>query len=105
MRTAGKDLALLRKAGVWTGERDMLMNAVILLCIHAKREHKPLGNLHNLASAVEDGDSEAAEKSYSQLRDEVAQTLQKYPDIVGTLKTMAGVMDETIEQIPVPAGD
>jgi len=41
VRTPREDIALLWEAGVWNGDRDPLMNAVILLCMYAKRRHKP----------------------------------------------------------------
>jgi hypothetical protein len=99
MRTPKEDIELLGRAGVWEGERDPLMNAVILLCMYAKRRHKPVRNLHNLANAVEKGDAEAAQKYYSRLTQEVSITLGKYPEIQGTLETMSQMTGEDFEQI------
>lgn len=99
MRTAKEDIALLGEAGVWESDRDPLMNAVILLCMHVKGRHKPVRNLHNLAKAVEKGDGQAAQTYYDRLAAEVSTTLQKYPDIVGTLETMSQMTDEDMKQI------
>lgn len=97
--TAKEDIALLGQAGVWNGDRDPLMNAVILLCMYAKGRHKPLRNLHNLAKAVEKGDEQAAQRFYARLADEVSGTLPKYPDVVGTLETMSQLTEEDMERI------
>ena len=99
MRTANEDIALLGEAGVWQGERDPLLNAVILLCMYAKGRHKPLVNLHKLANAVEKGDAAAAQKWYDRLDEEVTKALRKYSDIAGTLETMSQVSDETMGEI------
>jgi hypothetical protein len=74
------------------------MNAVILLCMYAKRRHKPVRNLHNLANAVEKGDA-AAQKHYSRLAQDVSSTLGKYPEIQGTLETMSQMTDEDFGEI------
>lgn len=99
MRTAKEDIALLGQAGIWKGDRDPLMNAVILLCMYGKGRHKPVRNLHNLANAVEKGDRRAAEKFYDRLAEEVSITLSKYPDITGTLETISQLTDEDMEQV------
>lgn len=99
MRTAKEDIVLLGEAGVWQGDRDPLMNAVILLCMYAKRRHKPVRNLHNLANAVEKGDMQAARKYHDRLAQEVSVTLRKYPEIQGTLDTMAEMTDADLEEI------
>src|SRR5438128_1205405 len=65
---AGEDAARGRRpgraAGWWEGERDPLLNAIYFLLMYAKRRHKPVRNLHNLAKALEKGDGRAAEKYY-----------------------------------------
>src|SRR6266511_5755830 len=99
MRTAKEDITLIGEGGWWKGERDPLMNAVILLCMYAKARHKPVRNLHKLADAVEKGDNQAAEKHYGRLAQEVATTLRKYPDIVGTLNTMSEMTEEGMAHI------
>jgi len=99
VRTAKEEIALIGEGGWWKGERDPLMNAVILLCMYAKGRHKPVRNLHNLANALEKGDTEAAQKYYDRLAREVSTTLRKYPDIVGTLETMSQMTDEDMERI------
>lgn len=75
------------------------MNAVILLCMYAKGRHKPVRNLHNLAKAVEKGDTRGVQKFYDRLSQEVSITLRKYPDIAGTLETMSQLTDEDMAQI------
>ena len=55
MRTPYEDYTLLVEAGFWNDPRDPLMNAVTLLCMHAKGRHKPVRNLHHLANAVARG--------------------------------------------------
>lgn len=99
MRTVKDDIALLGEAGVWEGERDPLMNAVVLLCMYAKPRHKPVRNLHKLAKAVEKGDTQQAQKFYDRLAQEVSIALRKYPDIAGTLETMSEMSDETLDEI------
>lgn len=99
MRTTKEDIELLGRAGVWDGDRDPLMNAVILLCMYAKRRHKPVRNVHLLAKAVESDDATAAQKYYSRLAQEVSMTLRKYPDIQGTLETTSQMTDEDLERI------
>jgi hypothetical protein len=99
MRTAQEDIALIGEAGLWKGERDPLLNAVILLLLYAKGRHKPLRNLHNLANAIEQRDGEKVVKFYKRLQDEVAITLTKYPDFQGTLETMAEMSDEEMAAI------
>jgi hypothetical protein len=86
-------------AGVWEDDRDPLMNAVVLLVMYAKRRHRPLVNLHNLAKAVEYGDMASAQKFYAGLAQEVSRTLPKYPDIVGTLETMSQMTEEQFDLI------
>jgi len=98
MRSTKEDIALLGEAGVWEDERDELMNACILLCMYAKRRHKPVRRLHNLAKAVEKGDNmQEVQRQYDGLVEEVTTTLRKYPDIVGTLHSMSQMSDEDIE--------
>ena len=99
MRTAKEDIALLGEAGLWESERDPLMNAVVLLCMYAKGRHKPLRNLHNLAKAVEKGDSQATRKFYARLSQEVSSALRKYPEIAGTLETLSQMSDMDMAQI------
>lgn len=94
MRTAKEDIELLGRAGVWNGPGDRLMNAVILLCMHAKSRHKPVRNLHLLAKAVEKGDRVGAEKFYGRLMVEVDRAVPKYPDIEGTLETLSQLTDD-----------
>src|SRR4051812_47159715 len=96
MRTPQEDIALIGQGGWWEGERDPLLTAVTLLLMYAKRRHKPFLNLHKLADAVEKGDTRAAEKHYERLVREVNVTLTKYPDIVGTINTMAGMSEENL---------
>lgn len=54
--------------------------------------------IHNLAKAVEKRDGQAAQDFYDRLAAEVSGTLQKYPDIVATLKTMSQMTDEDMER-------
>lgn len=99
MRTPKEDIALIGEAGVWKGERDPLLNSVGLLLMYAKRRHRPVRNLHNLAEALERGDERDAQKWYERLASEVDATLGKYPDIVGTVNQMAQMSDEEMAEI------
>lgn len=99
MRSPYEDYALLVEAGFWNDARDPLMNAVTLLCMHAKARHRPVRNLHHLANAVAEGDARAVKKYHARLSDEVSRTLRKYPDIEGTLRTMSQMTDDDMDQI------
>jgi hypothetical protein len=99
MRSPYEDVTLLVEAGFWDDPRDPLMNAVSLLCMHAKARHKPVRNLHHLANAVAKGDVRAMQKYHGRLSDEVSRVLTKYPDIAGTLQTMAQMTNEDLEMI------
>lgn len=99
MRTTKEDIALIGEADWWKGERDPLLNAVYLLCMYAKPHHKPVRNLHKLADAIERGDARKAEKFYNRLVQEVEWNLPRYPDIEGTLATMAEMTGEDMAEI------
>jgi hypothetical protein len=99
VRTAKEDIALIGEGGWWRDESDPLLNAVVLLCMYAKGRHKPVRNLHKLANAVEKGDAVAAQSHYTRLAQEVATTLPKYPDIVGTVNAGSEMTENGMARI------
>ena len=99
MRSPYEDYTLLVEAGFWNDPRDPLMNAVTLLCMHAKARHRPVRNLHHLADAVAEGDPRSVKKYHARLSDEVSRTLRKYPDIEGTLRTMSQMTDDDMDRL------
>ena len=99
MRTRQEEIDLIGEAGWWKGPRDPLYNAVLLLCMFAKRQHKPVRNLHELADAIERGDDGQAEKIYERLVQEVEHTLPKYPHIEDTLARITRMGDKDLVQV------
>ncbi len=93
MRTRKEDIALIGKAGWFKGTRDPVYNAVLLLCMFAKRPHRPVRNLHDLADAIERGDAARAEEVYIRLVQEIQFTLPKYPEIEDTLARISEMRD------------
>jgi hypothetical protein len=93
VRTRKEDIALIGEAGWWKGERDPVYNAVLLLCMFAKRPHRPARNLHELADAIERGNAARAAEVYTRLVEEVQFTLPKYPEIEDTLARISEMKD------------
>lgn len=99
MRSPAEDIAVIRAAGIWEDDEDPVLAQLGLLLMYAKGRHKPLVNLHKLATAVEEGDAAKVSKRYERLVQEIERNLKKYPDIVGTVKMMSEMSDEDLAQI------
>jgi hypothetical protein len=99
MRSPGEDIAVISAAGVWKGPRDPVLSAASLLVTDGQRGHQPTSALHELAKAAERGDKDQIAKQYARLRDEVESHLPEYPEIQGTLRTLAKLSDEELEQV------
>ena len=97
-RTPGEDIAVISAAGVWEGPRDPVLSATSLLVMDGQRRRQPTQALHELANAAESGDKEEIAKLYARLRNEVESYLPEYPEIQGTLRTLAEPGDEELEQ-------
>jgi hypothetical protein len=99
MRSPGEDIAVISAAGMWEGPRDPVLAATSLLVTDGQRGHQPTSALHQLAKAAERGDKDEIERRYARLRTEVESYLPQYPEIQGTLQTLAELSDEELEQI------
>jgi len=99
MRSPGEDIAVISAAGVWEGPRDPVLAATSLLLTDGQRGHQPTSDLHELAEAAERGEEDEIARLYARLRSEVESYLPEYPEIRGTLQTLAELGDEEPKQI------
>lgn len=99
MRSPGEDIAVISAAGVWEGPRDPVLSATSLLVTDGQLRHQPTEALHELAKAAERGDTDEIARLYARLRNEVESHLPEYPEIQGTLQTLAGFSDEELERV------
>jgi hypothetical protein len=99
VRSAGEDIAVISAAGVWQGPRDPVLSAASLLVTDGERRHHPTWALHDLAKAAERGDKEEIARRYARLRNEVESNLREYPELRGTLQTLARLSDEELEHV------
>jgi hypothetical protein len=99
VRSPGEDIAAISAAGVWKGPRDPVLAAASLLVTDGHPRHQPTWALHDLAKAAERGDQEQTAQRYARLRKEMESNLREYPELHRTLRTLAALSDEELEQI------